>query len=75
MENVTPMHPANGSSVSGELNECFQETKALADVLWSIDTGNLGDESVSRLGLMLLTKIRRAEELTEELLATSRGAS
>ena len=41
MENVTPMHPANGSSVSGELNECFQETKALADVIWSIDTGGL----------------------------------
>ncbi len=75
MENVTPMHPANGSSLNGELNECFQETKALADVIWSIDTGGLSDDTASRLGLMLLTRIRRAEELTGELLATSRGAS
>ena len=75
MENVTLVQPTDGAPISGELNECFQETKALADVIWSIDTGNLGDESVSRLGLMLLTRIRRAEELTGELLATSRGAS
>ena len=75
MENVTPMHATNGRPKSDELNECFQETKALADVLWNIDTGDVGRESVSRLGLMLLTRISRAEELTGELLAASGGAA
>ena len=75
MENVTPMHATNGRSKRDELSDCFQEANALADVLWSIDTGDVGRESVSRLGLMLLTRISRAEELTGELLAASRGAS
>ena len=75
MENVTPIPATNGRSNSDELSDCFQEATALADVLWSIDTGDLGRESGSRLGLMLLTRISRAEELAGELLAASRSAS
>ncbi len=75
MENVTPMPDTNKRSPKDELEEYFEEAKALADVIWGIDTGGLCDDTASRLGLMLLTRIRRAEELTGELLATSRGAS
>ena len=71
MENVTPMPATTKTPTKDELEECFEEAKALADVIWGIDTGNLGDDTASRLGLMLLTRIRQAEELTFELLATT----
>jgi len=73
MENVTPMPDTNKRSPKDELDEYFEEAKALADVIWAIDTGGLSDDTASRLGLMLLTKIRQAETLTFELLAASRG--
>ena len=71
---VTPLK-SNAAPISGELDDCFQEVIAMADLLCSLDTQAVLEDTTSRLGIMIVDRTRRALELTGELLTTKGGAS
>ena len=71
---VTPLND-NAVPISGELDDCFEEVIAIADVLCSIDTQAVYPETTHRLGIMIVDRTRRALKLTGELLTAQGGDS